>query len=261
MGLPIINCVWIGDQMGPVHAACLQSFLDTDHKVVLHSYEEVKDAPRGVSRQDANRLLPKNKLLTYANGGSYALSANLIRYQIQRHNLGLYVDCDVYCLRPMQDEDYIFGWEDVYAINCAVLKLPADNPATLDLASIQEGWVPPWIKGAPKPLNEYPWGTTGPRALTHYLQAHGLDTKAKPSDILYPLHNRHWQLLFDPELTIGDISTSRTHYIHLWSKFSHGTEFPEGSPLWRIVRSVQSSQAKRIYRAVRRRVSGVFHRP
>src|SRR5690606_33677576 len=107
MPLPTINAVWIGRQMGPMHAACLQSFIDTDHLVVLHTYGEVEDAPRGVVYSDARQLLPEEDLVRHRNG-SFALSSDYMRYEIMRLGLGLYIDCDVYCLEPIDDADYIF---------------------------------------------------------------------------------------------------------------------------------------------------------
>ena len=53
--------------MGAVHAACLQSFLDTGHKVVLYTYGSVEDAP-GHRLPRCQYLLPEAKLLRYGNG-------------------------------------------------------------------------------------------------------------------------------------------------------------------------------------------------
>lgn len=242
MGLPVINAVWIGKTLGPTHAACLASFVRTDHTVVLHTYGDVDGVPRGVTLADANRLWPGDRLLRYAEGGGYSLSANLIRYQMLRRGLGLYVDCDVYCVRPIEDADYILGWEDAWNINCAVLKLPPDSPVTVDLAAIEDGWVPPWWADRPHvPLAQYPWGTTGPRALTHAVKTHGFEHVVAQRDVFYPVHYGDWQRLTEPGRTIADLATPDTHYIHLWNELSKGAEIVPGSPLHEMLRAAEDN--------------------
>src|SRR5690606_5936104 len=109
------------------------------HEVTLHIYDRVEDVPEGVETSDANALYPADRLLQYP-GGSYAISANLIRYRILAWGLGLYVDADVYCWRPIEDADYIIGLEENYDVNCAVMKLPVDCPALAELNAIRDGW-------------------------------------------------------------------------------------------------------------------------
>ena len=106
---------------------------------------------------------------------------------ILARGFGLYVDADVYCWRPMEDADFIMGFEDNNDVNNAVMKLPVDSPVLADLCTIKEGWTPPWLTDvAVKPLPEYGWGVTGPRALTHYLQKHRIKYRAQPIDAFYP---------------------------------------------------------------------------
>ncbi|WP_035449374.1 hypothetical protein [Aliihoeflea sp. 2WW] len=39
-----VNAIWIGDRMGPIHAACLKSFLTCGHDVILHAYRLARSA-------------------------------------------------------------------------------------------------------------------------------------------------------------------------------------------------------------------------
>ncbi len=142
MTLPVVNAIWIGDSLGPIHAACLRSFVKSGHAVKLHCYDTILDLPLGVEVVDASALLPPENLLRYPNG-SYAISANLMRYRLMTLGLGLYVDCDVYCLRAIEDEPHIFGFESNGDVNTAVLKLPADSPVVADLCAISEGELAP----------------------------------------------------------------------------------------------------------------------
>jgi hypothetical protein len=227
MTLPVVNTIWIGDTMGSVHAACLKSFVVTGHQVFLHAYREVSDAPPGVWYADANDLLPEDKLLRYPNG-SYALSSNLMRYELMRQGWGLYVDCDVFCLRPMQDADFIVGFEDDYYLNCAVLKLPPDSALVASLRSIKEGWMPHWIQpnadGSTTSLTEMPWGTSGPQALTHFVREHGLIDRALPFDVFYPVYSNRVGSFYDTGLTLANLTTPRTRYVHLYQSLGRGQE-------------------------------------
>lgn len=244
MTLPTVNVVWIGDTMGPIHAACLRSFVVTGHQVFLHAYGEVSDAPAGVWYADANNLLPEDKLLRYPNG-SYSLSANLMRYELQRQGWGLYVDCDVFCLRPIKDADFIFGWEDDYYVNCAVLKLPADSALVSDLCSIRDGWIPPWIEpkadGSLPTVVEMPWGTTGPHSLTHFVREHDLLGHALPFDVFYPIYPYRTGSLYDTGLTLDDLTTPRTRYVHLYQATGTGRKVedtPANCPMGQLLAMV-----------------------
>lgn len=239
MGLPVVNAIWIGREMGPIHSACLASFVKTDHTVVLHAYGPVEDAPKGVRLTDANRLLPEQRLLKYSNG-SYSLSANLMRYELLRRGEGLYVDCDVYCVRPAEDEPFMLGWQNPDYINCAVMKVPPDSPMLASLCSISEGWTPPWSPHQPPTsLSDLPWGTTGPIATTWYAKEHGLVDRAKPFDVYYPVPHERWSQFYDPGLELRDLVTARTNYVHLWHQMPKHvgveTALDPRSPIGKIV--------------------------
>jgi hypothetical protein len=234
MQLPNIHAIWIGQTLGAVHRACLLSFLRHGHDVHLHCYEIPEDVPAEVSLHDAGAILPKDRLLRYPNG-SYAISSNLIRYRLLAQAVGLYVDCDVFCLEPIADADYIFGYETNRVVNTAVLKLPAGSPTLAELCAIDDGWLPPWRQPSERlPLAEYAWGATGPRALSHYVRQHGIEHLASPIDVFYPVHHQQTALLLDPALSISDITTSRTRYLHLYSNSLQQIcpdAPPKGSPL------------------------------
>ncbi|MCY4208385.1 MAG: glycosyltransferase [Roseovarius sp.] len=143
--LATINAIWIGPNLGPVHAACLQSFINQGHRVVLHTYECLKDKPEGVEYADANLLIPEDQKFIHRKTGSFAVFTDLLRYEILRQNLGLYVDCDIFCLKPIHDTDYIVGFQDS-TINNAVLKMPADCPALQELCAMRHHhFLPPWF--------------------------------------------------------------------------------------------------------------------
>jgi hypothetical protein len=157
----------------------------------------------------------------------------------------------VFCLRPIADADYFFGWETGKSINNAILKMPVDCPALAALIAIKDSphFLPPWRKKRPQrwqwlrrgaallPLEQLPWGTTGPDALTYYAKQHGLTHLASPIDRFYPVHWDQVSLLFDPGLPLEALTTPRTDAIHLYnSKFAPfaANGMPPHSPLWQI---------------------------
>ena len=236
--------------MGSLHIACLASFLAQGHRVVLYSYSVPDDLPEGIECRDANVLIPEAETIRHRKTGSLSLFADLLRYELLRQGAGLYVDCDMYCLRPVEDAEYIFGWQSETLINNAVLKLPPDCPALRDLCSIrtQNYFVPPWY-GVDKRLalrikrtfgvgglQDLKWGTVGPQAVTHYLRSHKLSSLAKPPDVYYPVAYNQTHKLLDPTVSFSDIIANETKCVHLFRHFLQQNidkvqQIPVGCPL------------------------------
>lgn len=136
-------------QDGPLHAACLQSFVRQGHRVVLHTGRQVEGCPKGVDLADASILLSRDKVVPHKRTGSYALASDIFRFELQAAEAGIYVDCDCYCVFPLDEEDFVLGRANDDGLNCAVLRLPADSPlleAMLGIATLR-GFVPPWLQG------------------------------------------------------------------------------------------------------------------
>jgi hypothetical protein len=112
LSLPVINAFWVGPKLGPVSRACLYSFVRAGHRVRLHVYENPSDVPYGVELADAAELMPKSMAMAHKETGSFALAADFFRYEVQAAEIGVYVDCDCYCLQPLEDAEYIMGWEN-----------------------------------------------------------------------------------------------------------------------------------------------------
>ena len=246
MLLPVVNVVWIGSELGPIHTACLRSFLRHGHKLALHCYAVPHDTPAGVEIADARALIPEAEIAHYRDGGYFALISDLLRYEILGAELGLYADCDMFCIRPIEDAEYILGLGNNYGPNNAILKLPEDCPILASLRAIRKSptYLPPWHKTKkrgwyrkkrkPQPLERLKWGTIGPSALTHYTRHFGMMHRASPIDRFYPVHWECTSMLFDPALTLKDIITPRTDALHLYRNLWKDIEYPEGSPLWEI---------------------------
>jgi hypothetical protein len=217
--------------------------------------------PDGVELADASRLLPIKRIFYKNKNKSVAGFADLLRYELLGLGLGLYVDCDVFCLRPIEDADYIFAGEDGQNLNVAVLKLPKDCPTLNALRAIKDtpDFWPPWKrddrkrrlfrKPKPRSLVNFPLGTTGPHALTYYAKQHGIDRFASPVDRFYPVHHRNRHLLVDPELSVADLTTHRTdaiHLTHIATKLAARNEIPANSPLGEMLRGTAQASICRL---------------
>lgn len=252
---PTVNAVWVGDELGPIAAACLRSFVRMGHRTCLHAYDRVKDLPPGVELVDAAKIIERSKIVRHKKTGSFALFSDLYRYELLARGEGIYIDCDVYCVRPIRSREYVMGYERDGAINGAILAMPSDCLllAKLCRAATGPSFIPPWLKpekriihklgyllGLGRSAHSMPWGTFGPHALTYYVKELGLQNEVCPQDVFYPLDHGRISLLFDPELTIEDISTHRTECIHLYNELlrRRGTEnIPPTSPLGRMLRA------------------------
>ncbi|KQU75365.1 hypothetical protein ASC75_18650 [Aminobacter sp. DSM 101952] len=246
-----VNFVWIGDKLGPLHAACIRSFRRHGHRTVLHAFETPKDTPDGVEMFDASQLLSRSEIVTYRHEKSLALTANIYRYRLLQAGLGIYADCDVYCVRPFPEQDWLFGWESNNVVNNAVLKAPADSKLVKSLVLFTSGrhFIAPWWSpgktavykrlekvGLGRDIRRTRWGATGPQLLTFLIKKYGLADKALPMDAFYPVHQAMTDLLFDAGLSVRDVTTPRTYAIHLYNNSITPTSGPPpGSPLAEIL--------------------------
>lgn len=250
----LINTIWIGGEMGPIHAACLRSFVRHGHEILLHCYERPKDAPDGIKFFDARQLMNENEVIRHKETGSLALGANLYRYRIMRSGMGPYVDCDVFCIKPFEQSEYMFGYEANNTFNNAVLNMPKDCDLLEKLlkAANNHYFIPPWLPekkqrkerirlkfGFGKHVSKRTWGVFGPRLLTHYVNELGLSEKAARIDTYYPLHFEHVRRLWDEGVTVDDLVTENTFGLHLWNAYLDRFNQPikPNTPLYEIVNS------------------------
>lgn len=248
----IVNTVWIGKELGPVHAACLRSFVRNGHDVVLHSYGRPHDTPDGVRVFDANKLMKEEEIVLHKKTNSLTLASDRYRYRILREDMGLYVDCDMYCVRPFAETDYTFGWHSGDTINNAVLNAPHDSEFLKQVLKASEDlyFVPPWRKGVkgaytrlrkslgvPVHISQHKWGTIGPSLVTHCAKEQGLLERVSAIDIFYPLHWDQLDLLYERGLKVDDLISSRTLGVHLYNSALKNREVLADTPLYEIVYS------------------------
>lgn len=240
--LPSIHALWIGDKLGMMAYSCLSSFVNQGHQVHLHVYDDIDDLPQGVILMDASKIIPRDKIIKHKSTGSYALFSDIFRYELLKRVDGIYVDCDVYCLKPLTipEHGYLLGYEDDNKINGAVLALPKDSELLNKLIDISHdpSFIPPWYAkktqkrlkrkkffGLAKHISDMPWGVIGPEAITHYAKHFKVDQFAKSIDIFYPVYYDCIGHLLNPKLTIQDVITHQSLCIHLYNEKLRRVDF------------------------------------
>lgn len=230
-----IHALWIGEKLGRISLCCLTSFVKQGHPVYLHTYGDIQDLPQGITICDANKIVGKEKIFKHKHTGSYAIFADIFRYELLKHVNGIYVDCDMYCLKPLNipEHGYLFGLEDDNVINNAVLALPSNSLLLNRLTDIinHKNFIPEWysdkakkrlkfkdIIGLSKHISEMNWGVTGPEALTYYANDCQVNLLAQPIDIFYPIHYNRVSQLLTPDLSLNEVITNRTVAVHLYNE-------------------------------------------
>lgn len=247
-----INFFWIGDRLGPVHAACVRSFVRHGHHAVMHGFQKPEDLPEGVEFFDANQFMKPTEIVRHKQSGSLSLASDIYRLRILREGLGTYVDCDVFCLKPFPEWDYIFGWDFEDMLNNAVMRFPKDSQLLKDMLALSEDphLIPFWerphrkrrwklrkLLGFPRHVSEYPWGIIGPHAITNCVKRLGLENLAAPVDYFYPFFGLHRPLLYDAEIGLDELATHRSYCIHLCASGIKSADIVPGSPLDQIVKA------------------------
>lgn len=224
--------LWIGAALGAVERACLRSMLRQGHRVTLYCYHELAGVPDGVQVADASEVLPERVIVRHRSG-SPSLFSNRFRYELQCRSAGVWVDMDVYVLRPLPTVDgYLFGRYEEGIISTGVLRFPPDSPLLADLlAPFEERQVPWWLNRRARAaawwrlrrtgrtgIEQMPWGSLGPKALTAVARRHGVDRFALAPEVLNPVHWLDAGWIRDPTVGLEAVVTPRTAAVHLYNE-------------------------------------------
>jgi len=251
--VPVAHALWIGSALGPIETACLRSFGAVGQRIVLHCCEPIVGVPPNVEIANAAATIPKDQVFRNRRSNSYALFSDIFRYRLLCNGAALWVDCDVYVLKPIALREYTFGNEYDGSPGTGVLGMPVDSPVLASLVSMVDRpwmWLP-WVQRAPQwrariraklacrmPAEYMPWGVYGPTAFAAFARQHGVIGQAQPPDVFYPVDQRRLNSLFDPGVTLEELVTKRTEALHLYNtlvnrRIKDGV--PVGSTLARIL--------------------------
>lgn len=235
--LPTINALWIGSELNLIASACLKSFLKHGHVVNLYTYQDIMNIPEDINILDANQIIDSSKIFRHHKRGSYAPFSDVFRYNMLKYiEHGIYVDCDVYCLKPMTipEHGHLLGYENPSIISNAILALPQNSEllnTLIDLTS-QEYFTPEWYSnydkfrlkvkrffGYANHISKMGWGVTGPSAITYYTKKLQLTHLVQEVDILYPVqHHEVKDKLLNEQINIADVISERSVCVHLYNE-------------------------------------------
>ena len=223
---------WSGSDIGYLERLCLASMLATGHSVEVYSYNSSLSLPAGVSFKQADDILPRS-LARALHNGSWAITADIFRYQALKREVGTWIDMDVLVIRSLEGMgEHLFGWQDHRVINNAILRLPPDSGCLDNLIKLAHSRVvvgPHWsvkhklfqhamgLIGWQTPIEQLEWGVIGPFALTHYVLATKLRHHCQAVDVFYPVHPNDASDCFLEAATVESRITSNTRTIHLWN--------------------------------------------
>ena len=245
------NMLWLGPALGPVERACIRSVLTQGHPLSLYCYDEPRNVPAGVELRDAAAVLPRSAILRHVSG-SVALFADRFRYTLMQHEVGLWLDCDMYVVAPIRRAgDYVLGLEEPGVIGTGILRIPADSLLLPPLLALfEENSVPSWLAMRARiaarlrlsftgrsGIAKMPWGSIGPHALSSLAKAHNLHQLAAPPHLFFPVHWRDARWILEPGMTVEDKISPCTVSVHLWNQLIRPfkeSRAPRGSFLARL---------------------------
>ena len=236
--LPIIQSLWIGDDLSNVEKLCVKSFLDHGHEFHLYTYSDIGGIPDGAVIKDANEILPENEI--YRNqGGSVSGFADWFRYALLNKYGNFWVDMDVICIRPFSfEEEIVFGIfpyrpvstrVDRTVLANGVLAFPQGHFFTeaMERACRNHNENMPWDDATDKKrkrrgrwLKKGKEGQAfgrigGPDSFTKAAKHFGLLEYSKPFMYFYPLDSIGWRSAFDSSFADGVELYPNTYSIHL----------------------------------------------
>ena len=201
----------------------MTSFMRCGHPVHLYIYGHVDGVPEGVTVLDGRSILPEERICRYGPAagpgeGSLALFANIFRYALLARLGGIWSDCDLVCLKPLDNviaADYVIAteWRDsgrqVALANNCLLKAPAGSPFIAECNAIAMS----------ADTEKSRWGELGPSMMTVLVRRHALEHLLAPPWRFSPLG--WWEfsrLVEDTVLQWPDATLSVHCFNEMWRR-------------------------------------------
>lgn len=229
-----VASLWVGDRLGPLEVLSAQSFVETGNDLTIYTYGDLADVPQGVKVAAAEPIMSGARILRYPDTGSPSVHANLFRHEMIRQTGEIWVDLDIFALRPFAFESpFVFAWEDGRhdIINNALLGLPVVSKTLAKLLTMQPDTIGippkstfltrPWLfvstLGRGVGIEHWGMGATGPLALTQYLRDTGEYVHALPAEAIYPLHWRDAERFVAPGGYALSDAASEAYGLHFYA--------------------------------------------
>ncbi len=243
--------LWLGDELGLLERACLQSMQSQGYNPLLYSYSPLKNAPQGIEVVDAREIYEPNRVIRHIRHNSPAIHADVFRYHMVRKTGAIWLDTDMFMVKPaselldsvaarkgfcigavLKDSPKNRSYHSFF--NNAVFGLPAQSRTLLMLGEVfdeNERISDTWSglerlfalndavdRQEPKPFGKLRWGATGPMALTEALNTTGEASFAHDHTGFYNVTAKQMPDLAQPDSRLVDFLAPTTFGLHLWGR-------------------------------------------
>lgn len=207
--LPIIQSLWVGEDLTNLEKLCIQSFLDNGHEFHLYAYTDIGGVPDGAIVKDGNEILPERKIFQH-KGGSYAGFADWFRYAMLAKLGGFWVDMDIVCIKPFNFvEDIVLVHRIGRHYSNCLIGVPPNNPMIVALEKYCRNL---------KNHEGSPWGSVGGMQIfNQFIDKFGMSRHAKPFTYVAPFTHEQWTYTFSATINVDDLYPS-THGIHFFNE-------------------------------------------
>lgn len=212
--LPVIQSLWVGNELSKMEQLCIKSFLDNGHPFHLYAYNEITGLPDGVVVKDANEILPEMSVFKYKDRDTYSGFANMFRYKLLLEKGSFWVDMDIVCIEAFEfDTEYVFASVRNHAslpeITNFIIKAPANSP-------IMESCYQSALCLAPE--NTY-WGMTGPKLIAKKVIEFGLESFITEPDVFAPVIWQNFRFLISSDWPgLEKEQIRKVKAVHLWNE-------------------------------------------
>jgi hypothetical protein len=218
--------LWIGNPLSKVEQTALASFIYYGHSFTLFVYDMDMIVPKGVVKEDANKIIPESEIFKVQN--SYGPFADMFRYtMIQKTGL-TWTDTDSICLRSdWEFGEYLFGFEEKDRLANGILRMPQES----DLIKFL-------IKNSVKyDKSKIVWSEIGPLLVTKGAKKFDVLKYAQPPEVFYPVHFWQWKKIWSKDYTQEVLDKCKgAHTLQIWNQFLNRegidkNKLPKGSAI------------------------------
>jgi hypothetical protein len=218
--------LWIGNPLSKVEQTALASFVFYGHSFTLFVYDMNIKVPRGIVKQDANKIIPESEIFKVQN--SYGPFADMFRYKMIKETGLTWTDTDSICLRSDWNfGEYLFGFEEDDRLANGILRMPSDS----DLINFL-------IKNSMNfDKNQIIWSEIGPLLVTKGAKKFKVLKYAQPPEVFYPIHFWQWKKIWLKDYTNEVLKKiDNSHTLQIWNQFLNRegidkNKLPKGSTI------------------------------
>lgn len=202
--------LWIGRPLSKIEQTCLSSFVYHGHEMNLFVYDMNLKVPDGVTKLDANSIIPETQVFKVDN--SYGPFADMFRYKMIQKTGLTWTDTDNICLQKKWNfPEYLFGMQGGphKVVANGLLRAPKDSPFIKDLVDISSKFD----------KDKITWGEIGPQLITPKIKQYNLVRYIQSPKTFYPVNYWEWKRIFEPEEKEAVLKLcSKSHTLQIWNQ-------------------------------------------